>query len=83
MQVAKIQLSKNVLNPLRGQEKQQLTEGWTEARKNKLCMSESRFKQTVFRACSIFKENTAFARERGINLGATDYWDPDLCQARC
>lgn len=48
MQVAKIQLRKNALNPLRGQWKQQLTKEWTDARKHKLFMSEFKFKETVF-----------------------------------
>lgn len=48
MQVAKIQLRKNALNPLRGQWKQQLTKEWTDAWKHKLFMSEFKFKETVF-----------------------------------
>lgn len=44
MQLAKIQLNRNLLNLLRGQEKQQLKGQYTNVMKNKLFISEAKFK---------------------------------------
>lgn len=49
---------------------------------NNLWASLSLNKQYLW-DCFFFKENTYSARERGANLGETDYWEPNLCKAPC